>query len=443
VGGPPLADFSGTYNQVFNSPLSIRGLAPESEIKNYTKRVVEGCHTKFKRDDPEFNLMSFASEALNHMETHGMDTVFYMTGVDSNGKGGVELFTYHSRFTRTQVAQFIADKVADGTYDYHAQTCLKESAAWLVNSLDESLKKTIRPKLASRPSGPEVWMMIVAEIMSDSLRRSTILTDKFKALSLAKFPGEDVQAYAQAADEILLQLERDQQLPPNHLMDIVDHMSACSVMEFQIHWMAKRIEVEKFMKETIGKDKQAVALMPNKIHFRDLLEEATAKYIGLLYKWGKNPNKKEDAMLAQVKAMQAKVDKLTQQLQAKNNGNKNNNNNNGGKEKRKCYNCGSEDHLKPNCPHPPKEDKEKKPEGETPSSSKGKWAKPKAGEPHEKTINGKKRFWCSKCNDNKGRWNQSHKTDGHKTKEELTADAPTVRMANLSCDQQLFSRWFP
>jgi hypothetical protein len=213
------------------------------------------------------------------------------------------------------------------------------------------------------------------------------------------------------------------------------------MMEFQIHWMARRTEVEKFLKETIGKDKQAVALMPNWIHFRDLLEEATAKYVGLLYKWGKNTNKKEDAMLAQVKAMQAKVDKLTQQLQAKKNNN-NGNNTNGGKEKKKCYNCGSEDHLKPNCPHPPKQDKEKKPEAETPSSSTSKWAKPKAGEPHEKTINGRKRFWCAKCNDGKGRWNMSHKTVSHKTKEELDAEAPTVRMANLSCDQTLLPGWF-
>ena len=43
---------------------------------------------------------------------------------------------------------------------------------------------------------------------------------------------------------------------------------------------------------------------------------------------------------------------------------------------------------------------------------------PKAGEPEIKVIDGKKQYWCAKCN----RWTESHGTDGHKTKEQLQAE---------------------
>ena len=88
IGGPPLADFTGTTLTAFQSPLAVRGLSPESEMKGYTKRVMDGCATKFKRDDTEFNLLAFADEALNHMQNTGIDTVFHMKGsTDATGAG--------------------------------------------------------------------------------------------------------------------------------------------------------------------------------------------------------------------------------------------------------------------------------------------------------------------------------------------------------------------
>jgi hypothetical protein len=236
VGGPPLADFSASYLTTYKTPLAIRGLSPAEEIKGYSKRVVQSCPKEFKRDDSSFPLHAFASEALTHMRINGMDTVFYMKGVNSNGEGGVELFTYHSRYSKAQVAQITATRMADGTYDYYAQVCLEESALWLINSLDESLLKYLRTRLTAQPTGPEVWMMIVAEVQTASMRRWSQLINKFKSLSLAKFKGENVREYVEVADEILTDLEKDNQLPPNHLTDIVDHMSACTVMDFKIHW---------------------------------------------------------------------------------------------------------------------------------------------------------------------------------------------------------------
>lgn len=441
IGGPPLADFSGTALASYNSPLAIRGISAESEIKGYAKRVLDGSSTKFKRDDPEFSLMAFAEEALGHMQTHGMDTVFYMTGVDSVGEGGEEVFTYHSKYTKSHVASFIQGKIANGTYDQQAQICLKESAQWLVNSLDESLKGSIRPQLTSRPTGPEVWMMIVSEVQSDSLRRCALLTEQFRSLSLSKYKGENVRDYAKAADDILLQLERDDQLPSTHLLDIVDHLSSCTVMDFKIHWMTKRGKVEEFVKETLGKSKQAVATLPNRIHYRDLLEEAKSKFINLQHLWGPGTPAKEEALLSQVKALKAQVAKMDQSLKSKAGGDGGKSSGDtSGQSKRKCFICDSTDHLKKDCP----QKKSGGGGGNNQSPSTGKWAKPKDGEPHEKTVDGVKKFWCSKCGDGKGRWNNTHKTDAHKTKEELAdsraAGTPAGNLASV--DQSLTSNWF-
>ena len=145
----------------------------------------------------EFNLLAFADEALSHMQSTGMDTVFYMKGADSNGQGGEELFTYHSKYTKSAVAVLIKKRIDDGVFDSCALACLRESAQWLVNSLDESLKGSLRPQLATRPSGPEVWMMIVAEVQADSLRKCALPEKQFKALTLAQFKGEECQGVCQ------------------------------------------------------------------------------------------------------------------------------------------------------------------------------------------------------------------------------------------------------
>ena len=415
IGGPPKADWSGPSLSEMRTPMCIRGLDPINEMKGYSKRVLEGHSVKFKRDDESFGLPAFAIAAKMHMETYGLDTVFYMVGTDDSNKNpGIELFTYHRNYTREQVREFIEKQTRDNVFDGYTLTALRESSQWLVNSLDESLKASMRHALDTPMSGPEMWMVIVDEIMSDSLQRVDDLVKEFDALKLTKYKGENVAEYCEEAGNILIQLEKDAALPRMHLITILNVFCDCSVMDFKVVFMGRRAPIEKFLRESHGKDAAAVAAMSSKVTYKSLLAEGKSQYNNLKSRWGPAKAVKENretALMAKLQAMEAK---LNQAITLKNSGGGNNNNGNGNSGKQKvCYDCGSPDHFRgnPNCP------KKKDSEGKGHSSDSDdykKWPAPKDGDPQKKTLKGGKLiFWCAKCGRGKGRWNETHLTSGH------------------------------
>ena len=120
IGGSPLADFSGTSYSHMATPFCIRGLDPGNEIKSYKSRVEFGNHIKFKKSDEEYPVVAFADDCLRHMQQHGLDTVFYMEGAATDGFGGKELFTYHSRYSKDAVDTHTTDPSRFD--DRHART---------------------------------------------------------------------------------------------------------------------------------------------------------------------------------------------------------------------------------------------------------------------------------------------------------------------------------
>ena len=447
IGGPPKENFDGPYLTGPPTPLCLRNMEASSEIKGFAKRT-EGYELKFKRDDPDFGLIAFADVALHHMQMSGMDTVFYMTGVDTQGEGGQELFTYHTRYSKASVDEFIKDKIASGEYDQLQKDALAQSAVWLSNSLDESLKSSLRTQLASRPTGPQLWMLIVGEVQSDSLNRCDTLSEKFRTMTLSQFKGENVRDYAKEAGDLLTQLERDEQLPRTHLKRIVDVFSACSVADFRVHWMSRRATVQKFIKDSAGKSKASQLSMPNYIHFTHLLEEGKDEFMNLQEQWGpaKNTGPTAQAMLSK---LSAQVASLNQQLKAKTTAAAPNAN--GEKKELKCFECGKPGYTKRNCP----DCKAKRsaagngnPGGNPtrPANGDGKWAAPKDGEPTEKTVDGVLHKWCAKCRKGKGRWTKNHSTAEHKEgffKEQKpsTDGAAAAKLAQGPFSQDLFSGW--
>ena len=460
IGGPPKDDWSGTSLDVPAAPYCYRAEDAIFQMKSYGRRI-EGNDLKFKRDDPNYSLLAFASDALSHMEVHGMDSVFYMTGVDSHGGGGKDLIRYHSGYTKLLVEGFIKEcmdgppngqqPTYGGQLDELGLGALRDSGTWLMNSLDESLKGAIRHSLPPRPVGPLVWMSIVNEVQAESLARHRELIQKFENMKVSDFKGENVPDYCNAARDLLLQLERDRKLPNNHLYTIVLTLTEVSVQAFSVTWMAERRVVQDFEIQSYGKEQSVIEAMPNYVHFSHLLDRAKADYHNLSKQWGSTAvSKKQDP----VQALTSKVDKLATKVDQSlslANGKGNGKPSDGGKWAKPkqgephtkeidgrtmhyCSKCGGGKGRWTN--HPTKDHKTPGGGGTGSGQDGTKWNKPSQGEPHSKEIDGKMMHYCSKCRNGKGRW-CNHLTKDHKTKEELEAakaNSPSGNVAQLELE---------
>ena len=72
------------------------------------------------KDSPRLS-KDFTLAAKRHMEDTGMDTIFYMRGVNKNNPTvpALVVFTYFSRFTKARVEEHIKDRIKDGSFDDH------------------------------------------------------------------------------------------------------------------------------------------------------------------------------------------------------------------------------------------------------------------------------------------------------------------------------------
>jgi len=281
-------------------------------------------------------------------------------------------------------------------------------------------------------------MAIVGEVQMESLRRVTDMVKKFEAMKVSHFKGENVRDYCTAASSLLLQLEREDQVPSTHLLTIIDALTEVSVQAFAVMWMAKKRDVDNFIRDSAGKDPSVVRSLPNYIHFQNLLDTAKSDYQNLLHKWGPASAPKQDP----VKAMQAKLDSVTQQLSKVNQkltADPKKSSGGGGAQnnKRKCFRCGSTDHMVKDCPKPAPErtSNGSGSNGNGGGPNNGKWAPPGPNDPHTKKVNGTIYYYCKHCCGGKGLWTQNHTTDKHGPnykKKSMDKGTPTASLSILS-----------
>jgi hypothetical protein len=147
------------HAQGFEKGLKIYALRKEQGEKS---AKLFGCSSK------DYSLLAFAANAQAHMETHRMNTVFYIK--DLLTLEMKNLFNFHSCFTILQAKAWIDTASKDGTFDKYNKKNLKDSCMWLMNHLDSDLVASICPFVFSRTlTGPMVWMQIVGEVQLDSI----------------------------------------------------------------------------------------------------------------------------------------------------------------------------------------------------------------------------------------------------------------------------------
>lgn len=389
TGGKPKDDFSGTTRTSPRTAMCYSLLEPDKAMKVYLSKT-QGNVKKFSRNDQSYPLASFANDALRHMETYGMDTVFYLP--DPGSKKLVDVFTSHSRFTKTNVSEWITKCTAatgpDNHYaDEYSRDILEQSGIWLYNSLDDKLRASLMGHYGSQgnASGPVLWMAIVLEVQSDSYRRYKELVKQMERLQLGDFKGENVVDFVTSMRLCCEELERAQQLPKDITLTILNAFCSSSVEEFRGAFIPRRPMIENFLIESEGKDPTLIATLPNRVTFYSILDDGLSLYRSLVdsNRWG--PAKGEG-----VSANLALVPKVG--------GGNGRSKNSGGK----LQNPSSGEKI----PTSPK--------STGPTEDKDAWKKisPKSGESKVREVGKLTWHWCDKCT----HWRVGHDTASHQDK---------------------------
>ena len=410
TGGKPNVAWTKSDRKEPESPFCFRFEDPSKQLKNYT--ALTTCSTqKFKRNDASYSLPSFLRDIIWHTCHAGMDSVFYFVNPTDTTER-LSILSYHSRFTLAEVTNQIMTNRTSGTYDKFDEANLKMSYVWLTNAVDDTLLAAVRPQFHENMTGPEVFMMLISEVQSDSVRSLRKKERIFEQLSLSQFPAENVKALNNQVLDICDELERAGVLPDDAILTIVEKYTAATSDEFKIHWLTKRSAVEDHLKMIAGKDASVIAALPNRITFRSLTAESSEKYQGLLDNGSWVPANADKGAAPQVFMTQADVEGLLKQsLDTANKGG-----GGGGLANVTCFNCGQKGHVASKCTSPA-----------TPGAAGGgadrAWMKirPPAGTPEVKDVNGKPFSWCKRCM----RWTNSHQTSTHRTKAEVAAGKVT------------------
>ena len=193
IGGTPLAGWSNTS--------SIAPLTPSLLLDEWQSNLPDGSvwemdgwtRCQVQAGQPWLPLLFFATDTLNHMEVHGMDTYFYMEGVSLSGTAQ-DLFRYHALYTKSHMDAFVqeclgtgsptAAKIGSGPVDQHRIECLHDSGVWLLNSLDKPSKVNLHSLLPTHSTSPQVWMAIVNKVQMESMILVQELTHQFENMTM-------------------------------------------------------------------------------------------------------------------------------------------------------------------------------------------------------------------------------------------------------------------
>ena len=104
---------------------------------------------------------------------------------------------------------------------------------------------------------------------------------------------------------------------------------------------------------------------------------------------------------------------------------------------RKCFNCGSPDHFKKQCPHKKGEGarSEKRSGGKSDDQKKKKWFNVNKDGKTELTKGGTKYYWCKSCGYGRGRWTSTHKPENRRyTKKDENESSEVANVGNLAAE---------
>ena len=194
TGGKPKPDWSGLDPTAATAPLDdyqYRPASPGSSQKSTSFRE-KGLTTKFKRDD---HLLDFVATVMNYLRRTGMDTITYLPDPTDSTKA-ISVVENYSRFA-LQDAISSARNLRSLNFDKFDRNNDDSACNWLLDSIDEALKKDISDRLDSEDGFVAHWIQMVHLIQSTSFNRFAVIKKEIEYnLSLRKYPGQNVKSLA-------------------------------------------------------------------------------------------------------------------------------------------------------------------------------------------------------------------------------------------------------
>jgi hypothetical protein len=424
-------------------PSTVKAYRPTDfkALQKMEKECEEGLPTTLRLSTPDktatdasaVTLQLWIDRIKDALEARGMDSVFRMENAGATTE--YYLMEEFGRADVSRVRTWVTTLRAKGCA-YDAKN-LAMSGKMMLESLDVDMLKKASRDLEAKPTGPEVYAVVINIHQTLNTGAVRVLTEQLQKLKLSKEPAENVESFSEKVLDIAKRIEGAGAVtcPPDLAMLVYECYQDCSTPAFAMN------ATDYYNKATDNDpsvDDWEASISKFKAKYRSLITRKT---------WQAAKYQKEKV---EAQAMQASIKTLLQKnsMSAGKSGAGKGTSAGGstGTDTRECYHCGKVGHIKPDCPdkNKPKASSKKKGaqggggggKSDTKSDGIDRKKAPADGEPHTKNdSSGVPHKWCGTCK----RWSKgdaAHLTAEHvkggKGKE--TAAAPTAAAVLAAAD---------
>ena len=424
-GGKPEPDWSGLQGNQNRSvsDLCYRTLDPVAGQKGTVIRT-KGLSKEY---ESKASLTDFLSDIWEHLVKFGLDTIAYLPDPRDPNKV-LNAVKQHAQFTGDMhlTEQHCNDILSK--FDKWDRKNDTEAKDFLFDSLSETVKTGFKHfHNKETESFALTWLRFVHYLVTSNSKNFDKVKTAIRNIKPQQFEGQNIEKmstqYIEKSEELVNSGYFDYSL----VLNIVDGFlcaSKDSKGTFHHNMNELRSKIEKVGQTTVfmSKIQQEEQYAKAGITVKDVCYEAVKQYKALadenLWEPKKLPKDRhtpstQDVNMAAINSAfnlianmsgqsQQQVSNKTDQTEHVNKGGK------GYKSKRGCYNCGSTDHLRKDCPLPAKTPDERKRERHK-SIAPWRLKAPSNGEKQTKTVNGRTYHWCAKCEN----WTTTHSTQSH------------------------------
>ena len=449
TGGKPKADWSGLDepNPTSIKPKQYRLTSVSAASKSEHYRTL-GMTTKFGRKK---DLLTFERKLMEHLEENGLDTITYIPD-PGDSTNVVSVVSDHGRFNHDEDGVKANDR-AKKYFDKYDWENDGDAKKYLMACMDEDMEQQLYEVCDPKDCFIVCYLELVHIIRSVSVDRFDKMKQRIKDRKIGDYAGEDIELMASDYWRDYIELHGAGMYDYNLSLTMINAMMKADGSNEDFRSPLRTLK-DKLNKQLLACRHMTYvathrAMMAAGLGVKAILKEAKDKYRMLKDDgdWKSAIHAKDSKAMsktygsvnvAATNELKQMVNKLVQSMTPRD------------KSKDTCNKCGQPGHWARDCPKNIKGGRNNDRNGGKPGRNNfgkkgsGRFGKPgsgtrsprapppKSGESEIKFIDGKKRYWCSKCN----RWTESHGTDGHKSTEELKKqrDQASASAARVSFD---------